>query len=202
MENFQKGDIVSHDFRKSGLYAVIEVRGNRYIATRVKKQAGYPLAGTKSNLIMEARHMHKVARSTKYEGMEKDKIFEEKRDKYNNSRGNQNIQELSDSEVVEKLKAMDVETSDKFRELVSNLSPENLSCDGELSRSAVNARYRKLMGQWVKAEREVGFKVTENVVWDWIFWERENDPESAERAWERSRDRSRNSLEAILGKAS
>ena len=28
----------------------------------------------------------------------------------------------------------------------SELSPENLTCDGELSRSQVNARYRELIG--------------------------------------------------------
>lgn len=40
-----------------------------------------------------------------------------------------------------------------------NLSPENLSCDGELSRTEVNRRYRALMAQRNALEAELGRKV-------------------------------------------
>lgn len=36
------------------------------------------------------------------------------------------------------------------------LSPENLSCDGELSREEVNARYSALMGRLAALQRRVG----------------------------------------------
>jgi hypothetical protein len=42
------------------------------------------------------------------------------------------------------------------------LSPENLTCDGELSRTESNRRYRKLMGQLKAAFVELGRTVTED----------------------------------------
>jgi hypothetical protein len=53
-----------------------------------------------------------------------------------------------------------------FLSMACDLSPENLSCDGELSRSEVNARYHSIMRDWRKLEEEIGFEVTENEVFD------------------------------------
>ena len=54
------------------------------------------------------------------------------------------------------------EMKKQFDNLASQLSPENLSCDGELSQSEVNAKYRTLTAQWKALETEVGRKVTED----------------------------------------
>ena len=54
---------------------------------------------------------------------------------------------------------------EQFLNLACALSPENLTCDGELSRTAVRQRYRKLMQQWRALETEVGRKVSEDEVW-------------------------------------
>ncbi len=43
-----------------------------------------------------------------------------------------------------------------------NLSPENLTCDGELSRTESNRRYRGLMRQLKSLFRELGREVTED----------------------------------------
>ncbi|MEN6379726.1 MAG: hypothetical protein ABFD15_09130 [Methanofastidiosum sp.] len=59
---------------------------------------------------------------------------------------------------------MNKETLQKFLNLACQLSPENLCCDGELSREETNRRYRELMRQWKALEKEVGKKVTENEV--------------------------------------
>lgn len=61
-----------------------------------------------------------------------------------------------------------IELKSKFLDLASQLSPENLSCDGELSRAKINARYRKLKGEWSQLEKQVGQQVSEDQVWDWI----------------------------------
>lgn len=61
-----------------------------------------------------------------------------------------------------------IEHKSKFLSLASQLSPENLSCDGELSRAKINARYRKLKGEWSQLEKQVGQEVSEDQVWDWI----------------------------------
>jgi len=59
----------------------------------------------------------------------------------------------------------------KFETLSNNLSPENLCCDGELSRAQVRVRYRKLKRQWAALEKKAGRKVSEDEVWDW-FWKK------------------------------
>jgi hypothetical protein len=48
--------------------------------------------------------------------------------------------------------------------LSCELSPENLSCDGELSRSQVNAKLRKIRGEWKEIEQKLGRKVSEDEV--------------------------------------
>ena len=57
----------------------------------------------------------------------------------------------------------------KFSDLACQLSPENLSCDGELPRAQVQAKYRRLLKEWAALEKLVGRKVTENEVWSWII---------------------------------
>jgi predicted transcriptional regulator len=55
----------------------------------------------------------------------------------------------------------------KFSSLASALSPENLSCDGELSRQQVQRKKAALMKQWGALEREAGRRVTETEVESW-----------------------------------
>jgi len=57
------------------------------------------------------------------------------------------------------------ETQQKFLTLACQLSPENLTCDGELSRSQVDVRYRRLRAEWRKLESQVGRKVSEDEIW-------------------------------------
>jgi hypothetical protein len=57
---------------------------------------------------------------------------------------------------------------EKFAVLVQEMSPENLTCDGELSQSRVNQKWKKLNKQWGKLEKELGRTITEDEVWDWI----------------------------------
>lgn len=52
-----------------------------------------------------------------------------------------------------------------FRSLASQLSPENLTCDGELPRAQVRRRYATLMAQWRALERTVGRSVSESEAW-------------------------------------
>ena len=54
---------------------------------------------------------------------------------------------------------------EKFLNLASRLSPENLSCDGEISRAQVNAKFRKLTNEWKSLETEIGRKVDEGEIW-------------------------------------
>lgn len=57
----------------------------------------------------------------------------------------------------------------KFGNLACALSPENLHCDGEISAAQARTKYRQLMKEWAALEKQVGRKVTENEVWDWVI---------------------------------
>lgn len=61
------------------------------------------------------------------------------------------------------------EIKKRFMQLTGELSPENLTCDGELSRTQINAKYRKIMAEWKQLEKAYGSQVTEDEVWNWIL---------------------------------
>ena len=56
---------------------------------------------------------------------------------------------------------------EQLLDLACQLSPENLSCDGEASKTYVRKRLRELNAQWAAIEARLGRKVTEEEVWDW-----------------------------------
>jgi hypothetical protein len=66
------------------------------------------------------------------------------------------------------------EVMQKFSHLTSRLSPENLHCDGEISKSQAMVRYRQIMHEWKALEKECGRKVDEDEVWNWQMakWEK------------------------------
>lgn len=59
-----------------------------------------------------------------------------------------------------------------FLKLATKLSPENLSCDGELSRAQTDAAYQKLMGQWRQLEERHSISVTDEEVMQWYMGQR------------------------------
>ena len=46
-----------------------------------------------------------------------------------------------------------------FEDLTCQLSPENLSCDGMLSRSQTQGKLRRIMIKWAALEQKAGQKV-------------------------------------------
>lgn len=63
----------------------------------------------------------------------------------------------------------------QFTDLACSLSPENLTCDGELSQSQVKDRQKALMVKWWALEDKIGMKVTEDMVWGWAAKEVTHD---------------------------
>ena len=61
---------------------------------------------------------------------------------------------------------MTVAQKQRFVTLAFQLSPENLSCDGELPRAEVRRRHKKLTAEWKKLEKEVGRTVSETEAWE------------------------------------
>lgn len=58
-----------------------------------------------------------------------------------------------------------VEIKRKFSSLVSQLSPENLSCDGELTQAQIKFRKQTIKKEWEYLEMKLGRKVTEDDVY-------------------------------------
>ena len=49
----------------------------------------------------------------------------------------------------------------------AELSPENLTCDGECSPSEVRSRERDIMRRLKALQEEIGRPVSEEATWDW-----------------------------------
>lgn len=49
-----------------------------------------------------------------------------------------------------------------FENLTCALSPENLSCDGELSRTQINRRLAEIRRDWKALEKKAGVKVSQD----------------------------------------
>lgn len=60
-----------------------------------------------------------------------------------------------------------IELKERFCDLAGQLSPENLSCDGELPAKQVAARRKRLMTEWAGLEKQVGRRVSESETYDW-----------------------------------
>lgn len=52
----------------------------------------------------------------------------------------------------------------KFDALTCRLSPENLTCDGECSRTEVKRRHAQIMREWRELERQAGRTVTQEEI--------------------------------------
>lgn len=54
------------------------------------------------------------------------------------------------------------ELTEEFRDLACRLSPENLNCDGEISRTQAQVRYIQIMREWTALEKKAGRKVSKS----------------------------------------
>ena len=55
---------------------------------------------------------------------------------------------------------MNAKIKEEFERLACALSPENLSCDGELSMTEIRRRQRAFLKAWKGLERKIGRKVS------------------------------------------
>jgi hypothetical protein len=53
------------------------------------------------------------------------------------------------------------ECLDWLEMICNDLSPENLHCDGEISRTAAMKKYRALKAEWKEVEKILGYKISE-----------------------------------------
>jgi hypothetical protein len=62
---------------------------------------------------------------------------------------------------------MHITLKERFLSLSSQLSPENLCCDGELRGAALKRKEADLRRQWHELEKEAGQSVSEEETWAW-----------------------------------
>lgn len=55
----------------------------------------------------------------------------------------------------------------EINNIYNDLSPENLTCDGEASRSHVRRAYKRLQKELKKQFKMLGREVSEEESWDW-----------------------------------
>lgn len=64
-------------------------------------------------------------------------------------------------DVKERLNRLTIEDKREIVDLLCRMSPEDLTCDGELSKSEVDDRMRWLRRKWEEIEKRVGFRFHE-----------------------------------------
>ena len=62
------------------------------------------------------------------------------------------------------MSTLTAELQDAFNRLCGRLSPENLHCDGEISRAEAGRRYRQIMQEWKVLEKQAGRSVSQHEV--------------------------------------
>ena len=63
----------------------------------------------------------------------------------------------------------------KFLDIYSALSPENLTCDGELSKSQVDRKFRMIQAEFKALVKEAGYEPSESEAYSWFPEIREDD---------------------------
>jgi hypothetical protein len=155
------GSICSHPYRKTGLYVIVKSDTGMYMA-RVKKQVGYPLSGggiyklRQSDLAMFTE-VSFVEAYANYTEADLRKVKADTR-KAKRETPDSKLPELTDFSTIPEA------AKQRFYQMASDLSPENLSCDGELSRSRVKARFAQIMRDWRDLQTEIGFNVSIQLV--------------------------------------
>jgi len=76
--------------------------------------------------------------------------------------------------------ALSIQDKARFVRLASDLSPENLHCDGEISRAAAERKRKAIMVEWRQLEAKAGRKISESDAWD--FSDEVRAHQNAERA--------------------
>ena len=64
--------------------------------------------------------------------------------------------------------ADELELLEELREVELELSPENLFCDGEITRAAAMRKKKKLEKRWDCAIKALGREPTEAELWPWV----------------------------------
>lgn len=138
MNKYQVGDLVKHAARKTVVFQIVSVEGRAYKVKRTKNGAidnrykGYKVP------FSHEKHLVKVG-AGKVESKPAVALV--------------TIDDLQNNPFIS------TNIVSEFMRLVNEFSPENLSCDGELSASQVQKKRAELNRKWDLLEQYVGQKV-------------------------------------------
>lgn len=150
-KELKPGMVVSTAFRKTALYAIVEIETKSITIDRVRTSAGYPSAGDRLKML-RIKDVND-ARLT-YVGYQKNPM--NVNTIYVNTPSERSIEEMYKSHAEPNIVK-------EFMRLLQELSPENISCDGELSMSQIRKREADIERKWKILETYVGHKVSK--VW-------------------------------------
>lgn len=133
----KKGDVFQH---KSTKYTIVDKVSRTYI---LEDEQQKQFKATESTIL---KHMTKIKDG--YEVFEKKKYpFLEKRLEYNKI-----------LKYADKLPTNAIECEPWFQQLEAEYSPENLTCDGELSHTQIRLKEKEILGAWKELEKIAGKK--------------------------------------------
>ena len=71
--------------------------------------------------------------------------------------------------ISKNTKSVTDEIKEKILELLCRMSPENITCDGELNKTQVTQRMQMIRKDWRAVEKEAGRKISleEANQWEW-----------------------------------
>lgn|SRR5574344_929901 len=159
-KELKPGMVVSTAFRKTALYSIVDIGPDAITIDRVRASNGFPSAGDKLKMLrlrdVEAAQLYYVGdqkNPTKYAG----------------------ISSLSSAKTLDEMyETIPFESKNiikEFATLLSDLSPENLTCDGEASMPQVRNKQANIERKWSLLESYVGHKVSKDwpSKWNEIF---------------------------------
>lgn len=148
------GSIVSHVARKSAVYLAIVESSDQVLLVRVLKGNHNIVPSGAHYMEPDFSRIKEVAFEARYADLTRQKV-----------------RELTSPflPVCDDATKLSDDVLQQFLELAGELSPENLSCDGELSRSRVKQKFTQLKREWARLEKQIGMSVKEDLVWDYLI---------------------------------
>ncbi len=127
---FKTGDIVTHKHRKTAYYLIV-VNGNEYLLVRVKKQSGYPIVPAGRYREFRDDMLTLVDHHKPYETLTK--VEAARHNFRKNAAQNNQLGQEGGLPACTDYAGIPDHYKTAFLQVANSLSPENLTCDGELT---------------------------------------------------------------------
>jgi hypothetical protein len=159
--DISKGSLVRHRYRKTVTYQIVEDRGNKVSMRAVipSSNGGWQDKGNKYTYRAYKKDLIKVGEHPLIQSLETGRM----------GGSSSGLPALEREGLESKLSfgVISRNIMDEFTDLASQLSPESLTCDGELTSREVDLRHADLMRKWKLLESYLGYSVSESLVFEY-----------------------------------